>query len=92
MAETQMAVAVATEPPKSIQTQYFVTVLQPNSTQYASCMLCKNFTEAKKLYNFTVEVAKKNELVSLLMTINRIHKKVTRTSDLVIARTVGLKG
>ena len=72
-----------------MQTQYFVTVLKPNTTEYDTCLLCKNFTEAKKLYKEYVKKEGTSTLVSLLLTINRIHKDVTRTSDLVVARTVG---
>ena len=81
--------ALATQPPKSIETQYFVTVLKPNSTQYDTCLLCKNYTEAKRLYKQYVKESSTNDLVSLLMTINRNHGAETRTSDLIIARTVG---
>lgn len=82
-------VAVASKAPKTVKFQYFVTVLKPNTTTYSTCLLCKNYTEAKKLYKQYIKESNNNDLVSLILTINRNHGEETRTSDLVLARTIG---
>lgn len=88
MAETKQPMVTA-KMPKSIQIQYYVTTIEPNTSEYATCELCKNFTEAKRLYKKTVDNYRSNVLVSCVMEINRNHGDVTRNSTLVLARTTG---
>ena len=91
MAQQAQVPAVPQTAPKSIQIQYFVTVLQPNATEFSVSLLCKNYTEAKKVYKEQIKEAEASDMISLIMTINRISIKETRTADLVVARTVKLK-
>lgn len=88
---TQQANTVPQTAPKTIQVQYFVTVLQPNATEYSVNRLCKNYTEAKKVYKEVINEANISDLISLIMLINRVSTKETRTANLVVARTVKLK-
>lgn len=83
--------AVPQTAPKSIQIQYFVTVLQPNANEFSVSLLCKNYTEAKKVYKEQIKEADISDMISLIMTINRISVEETRTADLVVARTVKVK-
>lgn len=75
--------------PKTVQIQYYVTTLKPNTSEYAQCTLCKNYTEAKRTYKNTMALSTTDTLVSCIMTINRTSKDCTRSSDLVLARTAG---
>lgn len=81
--------AVATTLPKTVQIQYYVATIEPNKSEYSNCTLCKNYTEAKRLYKNTVKESLNNVLVSCIMEINRNHGDVTRNSSLVLARTIG---
>lgn len=75
--------------PKAIKLQYVVTVLKPNASEYDTCLLCKNLTEAKRVYKNYVTTADTQDLVSLILTVNRVYTKDTLTSDIVLCRTTG---
>ena len=80
---------LSTKAPKAVRLQYVLTVLKPNSTEYSTCLLCKNLTEAKKLYKNFVENSIKEALVSIICTVNRQYTKETLSSDIVLCRTTG---
>lgn len=75
--------------PKSVNLQYTVTVLKPNNTKFDTCLLCKNLSEGKKLFTEYVKKSNTNDLVSLLLTVNRVYKENTFTSDIVLCRSIG---
>lgn len=80
---------LSTKAPKAVRLQYVLTVLKPNSTEYSTCLLCKNLTEAKKLYKDFIENSIKEALVSIICTVNRQYTKETLSSDIVLCRTTG---
>lgn len=92
MTQQTVVPSIPQEAPKTIHEQYFVVVLKPNMNSYNTCLLCKNYTEAKKEYKRVRAEAEAGDLIKLLMTVNRIAKDYTYTSDIVVAQTVkGLK-
>ena len=82
---------ISVKAPKGVYLQYTVTVLKPNTDKYSTCLLCKNLTEAKRLYKQYVSESGKQDLVSLLLTLNREYKENTLSSDVVLCRSVGKK-
>ena len=82
-------IPISVKAPKAVKLQYVLTVLKPNSSEYSTCLLCKNLTEAKKLYKDFVENSTKQALVSIICTINRQYTKETLSSDIVLCRTTG---
>ena len=82
-------VPISVTAPKKVHLQYVVTVLQPNKVEYSTCLLCKNLTEAKRLYKNYVTTSDTQDLVSIICTINRQYTKNTLTSDIVLCRNTG---
>ena len=82
---------IPTKAPKSVEIQYYVATLNPASSEYRVCLLCKNYTEAKKIYKEQIEEADVSELISIIMCINRISEKEIRKSEIVVARTIKVK-
>ena len=80
---------ISVKPPKAVRLQYVLTVLKPNKSEYDTCLLCKNLTEAKSLYKKYVADSTVQDLVSVICTINRQYTKETLSSDIVICRTTG---
>ena len=77
------------KPPKAVHLQYVLAVLKPNSTEYDTCLLCKNLTEAKRLYKEYIAKAEEQDLVSIILTVNREYTKETLSSDIVLCRNIG---
>ena len=82
-------IPISVKAPKSVHLQYVVTVLKPNSTEYSTCLLCKNLTEGKKVYNQCIKTASQQDLVTLMLTLNRTYTEQTLSSDVVLCRTIG---
>ena len=83
---------ISIQAPKAVHLQYVLTVLKPNQTEYDTCLLCKNITEAKKLYKSYVRNSSKQDLVSVILTVNRNYTKQTLSSDIVLCRDTGKNG
>jgi hypothetical protein len=75
--------------PKAVHLQYILTVLEPNNTEYSTCLLCKNLTEAKRLYKEYVKKCNEQDLVSVICLINRQYSKETLSSNVVLCKSVG---
>ena len=85
-------IPLSVKPPKAVKLQYVLTVLKPNSTEYETCLLCKNLTEAKKLYKSYVSNSSSQDLISIMCTVNRVYSSNTLSSDIVLCRTIGKNG
>ena len=83
---------VSVKAPKTVKLQYVLTVLKPNKSEYDTCLLCKNLTEAKQLYKSYVKNSSTQDLVSVICTINRTYIKETLSSDIVLCRDTGKNG
>ena len=75
--------------PKSVNLQYTLTVLKPNRTEFDTCLLCKNLSEAKRLFTEYVKKSSTQDLITLLLTVNRVYKANTFGSDIVLCRSIG---
>ena len=82
-------VPISTVAPKGVKLQYVLTVLEPNTSEYSTCLLCKNLADAKKLYKDYVNNSLNQSLVSIICTVIRVYSKTTLTSDIVLCRNVG---
>lgn len=82
-------IPISVTAPKKVHLQYVLTVLKPNEVEYDTCLLCKNLTEAKKLYKDYVTTSGTQDLVTLICTINRQYTQNTLTSDIVLCRNTG---
>ena len=85
-------IPISVKPPKAVKLQYVLTVLKPNKSEYDTCLLCKNLTEAKSLYKSYVRNSSKQDLISVICTINRVYTKETLSSDVVLCRGTGKNG
>ena len=75
--------------PKSVNLQYTLTVLKPNSTKFDTCLLCKNLSEGKRLFTEYVKKSSTQDLITLLLTVNRVYKENTFSSDIVLCKSIG---
>lgn len=80
---------ISVKPPKYVRTEYRVTTILPDTYEYSENILCKNFTEAKRTYKELVNTNLNNILVTCLMTVNKLYKNETKSSDMVLACTQG---
>ena len=80
---------VPKKPPKSVKLEYYITTFDIDTSEYIDFILCKNYTEAKKLYKVTGESQPSKIYVSLLMKTIKVYKNETKTSDTVLACTAG---
>lgn len=80
---------VPKKPPKAIRLEYYVTTFDIDTSEYIDFTLCKNYTEAKKLYKTTVETQTSKIYISLLMKTNKVYKDNIKTIDTALACMAG---